>query len=773
QGRQVLAERRRWQEAAQRHLEGRPAAEAAQSRATEAEQRTTSALAAAEAAASAIEQGGDAQSRLARQALETRRLELASKYAEAHAQLLHAEKVQAMATEVETLQQRREALEQDRRAAERSTNEAEAARREAEAERRLYESALDLRRWQQARARVQRAETSEAEAERLLAKAQDSTTRAQAVDNRLAATALPAAETVEQWRALAEERRVMRARLEVGLSLVVQRDDARTIAAGADDAEPRSVEAGATVDAQRTIAVRIGDEIELAIVGGDARSRAAHQAVEQRWADEVAPALERLDAADLAGLRQRIEQADDERHQAERWRAEATAMRREAEIHSERAAELPALRSTMDANAKALASVDRQALEERTADYDETTLDQRRTSAEARGQEAQHRHAQARARTQSLASELQVRASEHDRLAAALTEATAKLPGDPVSVAEAAFDRRSAIEGEQETVSEQVAALDEAQARLRAEADAAVVEARTEVDRARVAAAAATAALDERREKLAQAEGRLAQLEAQARDIDESALEQALTERVEALDSIAEPTVVVTAEALEQAETERNGRQQRVREVGAELDQQRGALKHVGGAVAREEAGRIDHALETAKQAERDLELDYEAWRMLTETLREAETAEGRHLGEVLGEPVHDRFAALTEGRYGALSLGRDLQAQGLEVAGDLRDVTRLSEGVQEQLATILRLAIAEQLGTALVLDDHLVQTDPSRVAWFREVLREVSDRVQVVVLTCRPEDYTSADERPAPGDASRQTDGMLAVDLTQVIRRA
>ena len=150
-----------------------------------------------------------------------------------------------------------------------------------------------------------------------------------------------------------------------------------------------------------------------------------------------------------------------------------------------------------------------------------------------------------------------------------------------------------------------------------------------------------------------------------------------------------------------------------------------------------------------------------------------AETAEGRHLGEALGEPVHDRFAALTGRRYGALALGRDLRAEGLEVAGALRDVGALSEGVRDQLATILRLAIAEHLGTALVLDDHLVQTDPARVAWFRELLVDVGRRAQIVVLTCRPEDYLHDDERPGDGEAVRDADGVRAIDLRQVIHRA
>jgi uncharacterized protein YhaN len=288
-----------------------------------------------------------------------------------------------------------------------------------------------------------------------------------------------------------------------------------------------------------------------------------------------------------------------------------------------------------------------------------------------------------------------------------------------------------------------------------------------------VASAQARRELEDRRENLAQAEGRLAQLAAQVARIDEVALRAELERRQEQLRALPAPVQPVSAEALEAARAELAARQQAVRELEAAFDQQRGALKHVGGAIARERAQQTQEALTAAKQRERDLELDYEAWRLLAQTLREAETAEGRHLGEALGEPVHRRFAALTGGRYGALALGRDLRAEGLEVAGALRELERFSEGVQDQLAMILRLAIAEHLGTALVLDDHLVQTDAGRVAWFRELLLHVGQRAQIVVLTCRPEDYLREGERPEPGQAMRDSEHVRAIDLACVIRRA
>lgn len=351
-------------------------------------------------------------------------------------------------------------------------------------------------------------------------------------------------------------------------------------------------------------------------------------------------------------------------------------------------------------------------LSERAGDHHhaEVELQQRRTHAEARVEEARHRHATIAAQLAGLESEREARVQEHRKLVA---------------------------------------------------------------DRAKLASSLATRELDARRKQLDQAEGRLAQLQTQAAAIDATALEAELERQEAALREHPMPEREVSAEDLTATEEVMAASQRGLREIEAKLDQQRGALKQVGGAVAREEAERTREALETAKQSERDLELDYEAWRLLTQTLKEAETAEGRHLGEVLGGPVHERFSALTGGRYGALSLGRDLKAEGLEVAGDLRHIRAFSEGVRDQLATILRLAVAEHLGSALVLDDHLAQTDPARVAWFRQLLVEVGQKAQIVVLTCRPEDYLREGERPGEGESMRDTERVRAVDLGQVITRA
>ncbi|HEX2690049.1 MAG TPA: hypothetical protein VHN14_25710, partial [Kofleriaceae bacterium] len=54
-----------------------------------------------------------------------------------------------------------------------------------------------------------------------------------------------------------------------------------------------------------------------------------------------------------------------------------------------------------------------------------------------------------------------------------------------------------------------------------------------------------------------------------------------------------------------------------LRELDDELAKARGALEQVGGAVVRERLAEIGQVIERAKEREREVEVEYEAWRQL------------------------------------------------------------------------------------------------------------------------------------------------------------
>ena len=184
--------------------------------------------------------------------------------------------------------------------------------------------------------------------------------------------------------------------------------------------------------------------------------------------------------------------------------------------------------------------------------------------------------------------------------------------------------------------------------------------------------------------------------------------------------------------------------------------------------MARQRLEDAQEALKAAREKERLQEIDYNAWSLLRETLLQAQQEEGLHLGRALGDPITRRFAELTERRYGKLELGPDLQTQTITAAGDGRPVAALSVGTRDQLSTIFRLSLAEQLGSAVLLDDQLTQSDALRMAWLRDLIRSLASSIQIVVFTCRPADYLL----PAEMKAGKKGDAVRAINLAQVIER-
>ncbi len=187
-----------------------------------------------------------------------------------------------------------------------------------------------------------------------------------------------------------------------------------------------------------------------------------------------------------------------------------------------------------------------------------------------------------------------------------------------------------------------------------------------------------------------------------------------------------------------------------------------GGLEQVGGQHVDEAMQQATERVEAIAQLEREKDLDYGAWQLLEETLKEAEAEGTVHLGKALVEPIEQRMSELTGGRYGTPAIGPTLETDAIALAGENRSLERLSIGTQEQLATLLRLTIAEKLQTFVVLDDQLVQSDPGRLKKLTAVMQQCAKTHQVLVFTCRPDDY-----------AAETTEDIQYVDLTEKVQRS
>jgi hypothetical protein len=603
----------------------------------------------------------------------------------------------------------------------------------------------------------------------------------------------PDAGIVQALEALARELELAEARLGGGLSVVLTplKDVLLNVAADGDPPVEHRGQDSIALEAQRSFEIRVDDLVRVAVTAGEEAVRAEVERLRARWDDEGAPVLERagLNGSRKSGeaspvrqagaLAERRAHADDLLRQIAERRGEAAGLDGRAHQLDQDTEDLERLRIVIAERERALAGQDQAELRASIANLGEaweSALERDRVSAE-RAVQAASAEAEAGRRA------LEERKLDHAGCTAASSQAASELEQAlvqfPAGVERTLQERRRELHE-----------LDCSHADLSRRIEELSLQAKDEQSEAQRALAAAAGRLaaaeddvkqgrvehDRKRDALARASGNLEARRAQAQRLDPVAAGAAVEDCLRRLAAVPAPTI--PASEADVAEAERSVERARAALVDkqSEIYRAQGALEQVGGAVVREQLEEIDRALRLAGESEHQIEVEYEAWRLLAETLREVENSDGAHLGKALAGPLGERFAALTGGRYGSLSIGQelDIASEGVEAAGRLRPVEALSVGTQDQLATLFRLCIAEQLQSSIVLDDHLTQSDPGKIRWFRDLLRRTGQSIQIVVLTCRPEDYLLPDELPGADEVFRDRAAGLfrAIDLNRAIRR-
>lgn len=553
---------------------------------------------------------------------------------------------------------------------------------------------------------------------------------------------LPSPSALAELRELREAVRIAEAKLEVGLAVAIRPKKAIAVKTRRDGGKETSSKGSdaKTISAKRSIALSIDDVVELEISAGDEAAREELAELAARW-EKVGGALLAKYGVDS------LEELDKLRAQTEEATKAADERRRSAE-----------------------------AIERWTASVDPPELDE---DDEA---EVVSRLAKLKA---DVAGKLTERLAELEKSAADGSKALVletKIATLRAQLSPPKHSAKTAAEAEQRRLAAKTA-HDEAVAKLAAhvrERATAIETARDRLAKAETLAKQARTAADTLAAQSRQSSELFNQLKLQ---LAELVATQAATNIDAARVAIAalQPELAALGPSSELEETDVEHMRQsfaraerRLRDTEAELHRARGALEQVGGAIVRERQRELDDAIALAEVREHEIAIEYDAWKLLVETMRESEATEGAHLGKALGGPVSKRFAELTGGRYGALELGANLESAGLHVAGALRDPAALSAGTQDQLATLLRLCVAEQLKSTIVLDDHLAQSDLRRVGWFNEVLRDAAKAIQIVLITCRPGELLAASELPTGTDATRNLAGgrVRAIDLSRVIQR-
>jgi wobble nucleotide-excising tRNase len=159
--------------------------------------------------------------------------------------------------------------------------------------------------------------------------------------------------------------------------------------------------------------------------------------------------------------------------------------------------------------------------------------------------------------------------------------------------------------------------------------------------------------------------------------------------------------------------------------------------------------------LSIAEERVKQLEDDAAAETLRLEAVQRLKTAVEESKAKVLSgisEPVELRATAILEriaGRpFASIQLGKEMDLKSVRPEGcsEVASVDDMSAGEKEQIYFATRLALADVLCEAerqvLVLDDPLVNTDPERLLRVLELIKEKSDRLQFLILSCHPERY-------------------------------
>ncbi|MEP7310494.1 MAG: AAA family ATPase [Acidobacteriota bacterium] len=597
---------------------------------------------------------------------------------------------------------------------------------------------------------------------------------------RRAAITVPVADALGPMRRLANDLAGARGALNVGLVVTVTPNRPMAIRVEKDGTAAHSTRTGKAleVEANAEIDIDLGDVATVRVRGGRRDAQQRVESLEARWSREVAPHLAAANAVDLDGLSAKTAEAHELESSVQAKDKEVESLRTQLAALVDSAQRLREAFDRRTACHAALGDVplDTLSSELLTLGSDPTgTLRARRQRLSIEREQA--RAAVAQSGTAHALAEERARQSKAtlDAAVVARDGTLATFPEGVASTLSAARSALAAASDEQRTVAAELTSLETTVAAKNARVEAAVHDARVTAERAR---ARVDAAQVERTKAIADHASQMGRLEEirklrDAQDLDVA--QQRLRDAMDRHTATPGPDRMVTEAEIVAAQ---NAKTNAIAELGAverEIQRAHGALEQVGGAVARERLHDATEAFESAERQEREIEADYEAWSLLLEQMKEADAAQASNLGQSLAPAIAGRFEALTQRRYENIRLTAQLGTEGVVVAGAVRSTERISVGTRDQLSTLYRLSLAEYLSTTVVLDDQLVQSDDTRMDWFRAMLAEKAHSFQIVVFTCRPGDYLAASAMVPKGKVvHKDTDGgfVRAIDLGRAMGR-
>lgn len=669
--------------------------------------------------------------------------------------------------------------ERKRAALEEQLKDAKARLPAAQADLALVEGVVHYGHWRLAREAAQKAEgwRAEARALRVDAEAQRADAaraEAKAVELEGAASSqralLPDAKLRATMRRLFEDLARAEASLGGGVSVTVKPRSSLLLRSTADEAPPQEqrLSRELAIDAQRRVQLSIGDLVDIEVIAGGVDQRKEAELLRARWRAEARPVLERAAVRNLEELDERFEKLEAGDAEAKALRETAAQRLRDAQALEARATDL----AERSASAPTAEQVEERRRLVGPLDFNglETFLNGLGATWETQTRALQQEKSAALAK---LTAEVNALESDSKVTSARLEDLEkAAAPGEEVAPLEASL---ASLDRELAAGAELLKQLERHGSTAVKTAEAQLVTAKQTRSEAEAAQQAAAKALVEAHGAVAKWQGQRELASAAWAQADEPGATARVKAAEQALAAYADVSLLSAEElgALKRAADQAAAAAAQARDAHAGVQ---GELKRTGGPQAREQVKQLQEALVAAKAREHLLEVDADAWKLLVEAVKASEQEDSSGLGSALAGPVTTRFAELTKGRYGAVRFDPALKASGVELSGLESDAASvmdaLSVGTRDHLATLIRLAIALQLESAIVLDDHLVHTDPARLSWFKAALEQTAQKAQVIVLTCRPLDYVKPDELPTERPWRALANEVRVIDLSRIIQR-
>lgn len=586
--------------------------------------------------------------------------------------------------------------------------------------------------------------------------------------------------SLPSMRRLENDLAAARGALNVGLAVTVTLQRPLTVRILRDGTAPQTTNSAEAVEveANSQVDVEIDDFAQIRILGGRRDAQEVVRNLEERWGNEVAPVLTAAGVADLDALAASLDELRALDAALNLTTSELGSLQEQLASLFDSSEQLSTATLRLEVSKEALGVTSPASLLSGLA---VSGSDPR---GEVRGRRQKYLVALEAAQIIAAGFSSDVTLAEErcrtskESLEAAIILRDLELARYPEQLSielAAAESAATAASDEQARVAADLESLERLVSERTVHLDAAISGARAAVDRALDLLEAAEAARTILLKENAAEGGRLDALRQQRTQHDLEKAESSLREASQRHGVLPVPSEMVAETDLVAARHTAAAAKADLERIVSDIHKAQGALEQVGGAVARERLRDAVEAYHLAERNERDIEAEFDAWLLLLEQMKAADAAQASNLGQVLAPAIARKFEALTQKRYDGVQLTPHLGTEGIVVRGTLRPTERLSVGTREQLSTLYRLSLAEYLGTALVLDDQLVQSDDTRMDWFRGLLAEKARAFQIMVFTCRPSDYLEASAFVPKGKAfQKDTDGgfVRAIDLARAVQR-